>query len=93
MVRLLLSVFLAACASLSAAPGAGNVLVVINDNSSLSRAIGEYYARRRAVPMKNICRIHSPETETISRAVYDKTVAEPVAACLEARDLMETVLY
>jgi uncharacterized protein (TIGR03790 family) len=43
--------------------------------------------------MKNICRIRAPKTETISRTVYDKTIAGPLVACLQARDLMETVLY
>ena len=33
------------------------VLLLVNDNSLLSRDIAEYYARRRGVPPQNICRI------------------------------------
>lgn len=92
MLRTILIIFLAAAAALSGASPA-NVLIVINDNSSLSRSIGEYYARRRAVPMKNVCRIHATEEETIPRAVYDSTIAAPIADCLRSRGLTETILY
>jgi len=40
---------------ISGAGRAENVLVVVNANSSLSRSIGEYYTRRRAIPAKNVC--------------------------------------
>jgi uncharacterized protein (TIGR03790 family) len=69
------------------------VLVVVNDNSPVSRTIGEYYARRRAVPLKNVCRIRTPPAEEISRAVYDVDIASAVGRCLQANALAEQILY
>lgn len=93
MVRLgTAAALLAVC--LPAMPqSADNVLVVVNGASSISRTIGEYYARRRAVPMRNVCRIHAPLAEEISRDQYNRLVAAPVAACLRSRGLIESVLY
>jgi uncharacterized protein (TIGR03790 family) len=78
----------AACAE-----GPWNVLVVINQSSAQSRAIGEYYVARRHIPAANVCRITAPEAETVSRAAYESTVAAPVAACLKSRRLTEKILY
>jgi uncharacterized protein (TIGR03790 family) len=76
-----------------AAQDAANVLVVINDSSPLSRNIGEYYARRRGIPLKNICRIHSTQQEEIARADFERTIQEPIAACLRRNQLVDQVLY
>src|SRR3974390_87239 len=75
------------------AQGPANVLVVVNDKSSLSRNIGEYYARRRAIPAKNICRITTEEEEEFQRPVYDREVAGPVSNCLRRNVLTEQILY
>lgn len=72
---------------------AQNVLIVVNDNSPLSRTVGEYYARRREVPMRNICRIHATLEQDIPRAHYDSEVAAPIARCLKTGGLAETILY
>ena len=77
----------------AAAQGPANVLLVINDNSPLSRSIGEYYARRRAVPMKNICRLHTAAEEDVARAVYGREIATPIAGCLRSQGLAEEILY
>jgi uncharacterized protein (TIGR03790 family) len=90
-----------ACAALGAAmsqaglfaQGPANVLIVVNDNSSLSREIGEYYARRRGVPGKNICRIRTTQKESIARSDYNREIAAPVAASLRTNQLVESVLY
>ena len=70
-----------------------DVLVVVNQNSTLSRNIGEYYSRRRAIPSKNVCAIRTLDQEAISREEYDKLVAAPIAACLKTRGLIESILY
>jgi uncharacterized protein (TIGR03790 family) len=70
-----------------------NVLVVVNDNSPVSRSIGEYYALRRAIPARNICHLRTTTDESISRSQYNLQVASPIADCLRANDLVETVLY
>src|SRR4051812_34858590 len=70
-----------------------NVLVVMNGDSKSSRSIGEYYARRRSVPPRNLCTIRTPESETISRDEYNRLIKDPVAACLKGRGLVESILY
>ena len=75
------------------AQGPANVLVVINDNSSLSRNIGEYYALRREIPAKNLCHIRTAGEEYIQRPVYDKDIAGPIANCLRKNGLAEQILY
>jgi uncharacterized protein (TIGR03790 family) len=75
------------------AQSAENVLVVINNNSEISRKIGEYYAGRREIPGRNLCRITVPEQEEISWQVYQSEVEAAVAACLKSRDLKDRILY
>lgn len=87
-----LSVVLIAQARLYAATPA-NVLLVINDASSLSRNIGEYYGRKRAIPIRNLCRIHASTEETITREEYDKTIESGVRRCLVSLNLVEQILY
>lgn len=84
---------LCAATTLAVAQRPENVLVVINDNSPLSRNIGEYYARRRGIPLRNICRIHATAEENIPRAQYDRDVAAPIARFLRKAQLVESVLY
>jgi uncharacterized protein (TIGR03790 family) len=75
------------------AQGPENVLIVVNDRSAQSREIGEYYARRRAVPMGNICRIQTAPEEMVDRAVYNREIAQPIANFLGANHLTESILY
>jgi uncharacterized protein (TIGR03790 family) len=70
-----------------------NVLIVINDKSAISRNIGEYYALRRAIPAKNLCRIRTVDTEEVERRVYNREIAGAVADCLRRNALIEQVLY
>ena len=83
---------LAGCA-LAEAQTAKNVLVVVNEASATSRAIGDYYTKRRAIPLENTCRATMPATETISRAEYDAAVARPIGECLKSRGVVEKILY
>jgi hypothetical protein len=71
---------------------AGNVLVVINDVSEISRKVGEYYASRRNIPGRNLCRIEVTDSEEVSRQVYERDVQTPVGECLQ-RGLKEQILY
>lgn len=79
--------------ALAAAQGPASVLIVVNDNSSLSREIGEYYARRRAIPADHVCRIRASTEEVIPRADYMRDVAGPIAAFLRKNRLAEKILY
>jgi uncharacterized protein (TIGR03790 family) len=90
----LAAIGLAVLAAASAfAQGPANVLIVINDTSPLSRSVGEYYARRRAIPARNVCRIRVFEDEEIARVTYVRDIAAPIAKCLQENGLTEQILY
>ncbi len=90
--KLILALALVPSATVDA-QAAANVLLVVNDNSQLSRKIAEYYAHRRTIPPKNVCHIRTDPQEEISRAQYDREIAGPIAACLNRNQLNEQVLY
>ena len=75
------------------AQGPESVLIVVNDNSPLSRETGEYYARRRGVPLQNLCRLRTTTEESVSREAYNREIAAPIAAFLRAAKLTETIAY
>jgi uncharacterized protein (TIGR03790 family) len=79
--------------SLAFAQDGHSVLLVVNDASSLSRNIGDYYARRRSIPETNICHIRTTEDEEISRDIFDRQIAAPIAGFLRAGGLVDQVLY
>ena len=70
-----------------------NILLVVNDASTLSRDIGQYYAGKRGVPPPNVCHIRTLETETIPREQYDREISAKITACLVRNNLTEQILY
>jgi uncharacterized protein (TIGR03790 family) len=86
------AVLLLFCA-VSAMRATESVLLVVNQRSALSRSTGEYYARKRSIPVRNLCFIQSSDEETANRDGYLKEIEAPVAACLKSRGLTEKVLY
>ncbi len=70
-----------------------NVLLVVNDRSSVSRVAGEYYSRKRTIPEQNICRIKVSDAEEVNRETYDSSIATPISKCLKSKNLVEQVLY
>jgi uncharacterized protein (TIGR03790 family) len=87
------AVLLFSAASILFGQKAENVLVVINQNSPLSRSIGEYYVVKRHIPLANVCRLKTNSDEAISRAAFDWEIAAPIAICLKNNDLVNKVLY
>lgn len=92
-VAIVLCGTLATVPAWAAEPATGaRVLLVVNDNSPVSRTIGEYYARKRGVPAGNICHLKAPTAEEIERPEYNRLAAE-VAACLKKSAVVESVYY
>ena len=91
----LLATAFAACGAAAEIPvqSPATILLVVNDNSPLSREIGEYYARRRGVPPQNICHIKASTSEEISREDYDRQIALPLGAYLHKNGLQESIYY
>jgi uncharacterized protein (TIGR03790 family) len=81
------------CALPALATTPSNVLVVVNESSTVSRAVAEYYVGKRGIPKKNLCAIKTTAEESITRAIYDQEIAGPVAQCLKSRGLVESILY
>jgi uncharacterized protein (TIGR03790 family) len=77
------------------AAGPENVVVVVNDSSSISTAIGEYYLSVRGVPAQNVCHLAAGTTtsEVISRATFDADVRDPIADFLVASGLRDSTRY
>ncbi len=68
-----------------------NVLVVVNENSADSVAIGHYYAAKRSVP--NIVRLRTTTSDTISRDTFTREILQPLAAHLRRHDLQDRIHY
>ena len=79
--------------AVASVPAVDRVLLVVNDNSPLSRSIGEYYARRRRVPAQNVCHLKAPTAEEISRAEFDRQIARPLGEFLRKTGLQESIYY
>ena len=84
---------LCALAPSAYAQAAGNVAVVINENSQASVKIGEYYARARALPASNVLRIRTSEEETVDRATFESTIERPLADAISRDRLQDRILY
>lgn len=91
-MRLALLAILCACSALRG-QGPEHVVVIANANSPVSKAIAEYYARRRGVPARNVCYLNATTDEWIARDVYEREIGSPVAAFLNSRKLREQALY
>lgn len=84
---------LALAAGRSFASGSGlNVVVVVNQNSSNSVELGNYYCERRQVPPQNLLRINWTGGNTVwSLAQFQSTLATPLKATLAARGLTNQI--
>jgi uncharacterized protein (TIGR03790 family) len=93
----LASVVLGLGASEAHAQTVDNLLLVINDASPASVQIGEYYARKRAVPADHVVHLNvntkAPAAETIGRVDYQRTIEAPIGAALAAHSFQDRVLY
>jgi uncharacterized protein (TIGR03790 family) len=76
-----------------AAQTTDNLLLVVNTASADSIAVGEYYARKRAVPSDRIVRIRTATTETVGRDEYARAIEAPIADFLVRSDLQDRILY
>ena len=95
LLALMLGIALVQCCAAAEIPvqSATTILLVVNDNSPLSRTIGEYYARRRGVLAQNICHLKASTAEEISREDYDRQIARPIGSFLRKQGLQESVHY
>lgn len=81
LIAALLLVFPALC---KAAVSPEDVIVIYNRNSAQSREVAEYYAARRNVPERNMTGIDVPDSESISRDLFNSRVL-PIVRSAAAR--------
>ncbi len=86
-------VALAAVASAAALAGPKNVLIVMNGNSKDSIAVAKYYAAKRGIDRKYVCKIYCLDTETVSQNVYEETIREPIKKYLMESGLKGQIDY
>ena len=66
------------------------VVILVNEDVPESVEVGEYYAKRRGIPAKQICRVKTATTETISWPDFRTQILEPLKEFLKKRP---SVLY
>ncbi len=69
-----------------------DVVLIVNDNSDISREIGTYFAERRNLPPENIINISTSTSETITAAQFDE-VAAAIKANLTDRGIADSINY
>src|SRR5437016_7980899 len=77
------------------AGGSGlNVVVVVNQNSTNSVELGNYYCEKREVPPQNLLRINWPgNTNSWTNADFATTLLNPLVSMLSSRQLTNQVDY
>ena len=79
---------------------AGKVLVVVNGESPISLAIGEYYVAQRGIPRDNLVTLAIPLSDpnlgdagfqSTTRADYEALVRDPIAAFLSENELSDHI--
>ena len=68
---------------------ARHLVLVYNITDPESRPVADYYALRRGVPMDQICGIHAPVTETVSRSEYNELIRDPIWEFLTHHGLID----
>ena len=69
-----------------------DVLVIINNNSTISDSIGSYFAAMRNIPSQNIARIAVPSTEEIDSAQFENLRSQ-VENILTSRNIKDSINY
>jgi uncharacterized protein (TIGR03790 family) len=89
-----LAVWFLSAAGLFAGGSGLNVVVVVNQNSTNSVQLGNYYCERRGVPPQNLLRINwTGGNATWNRSNFETNLLNPLVAMLSGRGLTNQVDY
>ncbi len=58
------------------------IMVVVNDNSEESTALGRYYIEKRHVPNTNLFHVRCSVKETLTRMAFERDIATPIKRAL-----------
>lgn len=70
-----------------------NVLLVVNQASSVSEAIGAHYAGARDVPPDNILRLMTATDDEIDRARFEREIERPISDWIIRHTAQDRILY
>jgi uncharacterized protein (TIGR03790 family) len=90
-IRSLILIFL--CSTPLLAQTADNVLLVLNEASSVSMNVGAYYAQKRGIPQSNILRVKTTADDNISREDFERQIDSPIASWLARNSAQDRILY
>jgi uncharacterized protein (TIGR03790 family) len=89
-----LAVLFVSAAGLFAGGSGLNVVVVVNQNSTNSVQLGNYYCERRGVPPQNLLRINwTGGNATWNRSNFETNLLNPLVSVLSSRGLTNQVDY
>src|SRR5690554_905785 len=74
-------------------PSPDNVLIVMNTNSKDSEEVARYYAKKRDIASKYVCKIKCQTGETTSEEDYIKNIREPIKDYLIKNNLKDQIDY
>jgi uncharacterized protein (TIGR03790 family) len=96
-LRRLAGLILLSCSAANLwAGGSGlNVVVVVNQNSTNSVQLGNYYCEKRAVPPQNLLRINWTNSNTLTWTLsdYETSLLNPLVSMLSCRQLTNQIDY
>jgi uncharacterized protein (TIGR03790 family) len=72
---------------------AENVLLVINESSSISMNVGMYYAQKREIQKTNILRIKTTREDSLEREDFSRQIEAPIASWLSRNSAQDRILY
>src|SRR5260221_6310928 len=78
---------IAAIPQLKGADSGASVVVVYNSKMAESKAVADYYAKRRQVPASQVFGFELPATEAMTRAQYVEHLQKPLLKSLESNQL------
>jgi uncharacterized protein (TIGR03790 family) len=87
-------IMLASTARLWAGGGPLNVVVVVNQNSTRSIELGNYYCEQRGIPPQNLLRVNWPGGNVEwTKTEFETAILTPLLAMLSARQLTNQIDY
>src|SRR5260221_6261007 len=78
---------IAAMSPLKAAESGASVVVIYNSKTAESKAVADYYAKRRQVPASQVFGFELPATEAMTRVEFLEHLQKPLLKSLESSQL------
>jgi len=69
------------------------LVIIVNNNSTMSQNIGERYRQKRKIPEEHVIRISCATDEEIDRTEYDTHIRDPIKSYLDTNGLADTIKY